>query len=106
MDVNRFYHIQGIVAARGIFSRARRAANHTHHIFTASGKQRQEMWVQMTHIALIALMEYHNSKDAVVAGRIFSVGLKMFPNDPGYVSQYLDFLIERNDDNSKLSSFY
>ncbi|ORY94721.1 hypothetical protein BCR43DRAFT_494490 [Syncephalastrum racemosum] len=79
---------EGIVAARGIFSRARRAANHTHHIFTAS-----------------ALMEYHNSKDAVVAGRIFSVGLKMFPNDPNYVSQYLDFLIERNDDNNTRALF-
>lgn len=49
-------------------------------------------------------MEYHNSKDATVAGRVFELGLKSFADDPAYVCEYLDFLIQLNDDNSKLIS--
>lgn len=46
-------------------------------------------------------MEYHNSKDSTVAGKIFGLGLKLFADDAAYVSHYLDFLMQMNDDNSK-----
>ena len=45
-------------------------------------------------------MEYHNSKDAVIAGKIFGLGHKLFADDPDYVSHYLDYLIQMKDDNS------
>jgi hypothetical protein len=47
-------------------------------------------------------MEYHNSKDAGIAGKIFGLGIKSFADDPAYICEYLDFLIQMNDDNSKL----
>lgn len=46
-------------------------------------------------------MEYHNSKDSTVAGKIFGLGLKLFADDAAYVSHYLDYLMQMNDDNSK-----
>lgn len=51
-------------------------------------------------------MEYHNSKDATVAGKIFGLGNKSFADNEAYVCEYLDFLIQMNDDNSKLFLFY
>lgn len=56
-------------------------------------------------MAYLALMEYYVNKDAVVAGKIFEVGLKTFPMDAGavgYVLQYLEFLMCLNDDSSNL----
>ncbi|KAI9316273.1 hypothetical protein BX666DRAFT_1949031 [Dichotomocladium elegans] len=79
---------EGIKAARALFSRARKATNRTYHVFVAS-----------------ALMEYHNSKDATVAGKIFGLGLKQFADDPDYVSIYLDYLIQMNDDNNTRALF-
>lgn len=49
----------------------------------------------------LALMEYYNSKEPIVAGKIFELGLKSFGDDADFVEQYLDFLIQLNDDNSK-----
>ena len=46
-------------------------------------------------------MEYHISKDQGIAGKIFELGLKKFGDTPEYVAQYLDFLIQLNDENSK-----
>ncbi|ORX58833.1 Suf-domain-containing protein [Hesseltinella vesiculosa] len=79
---------EGIKAARGIFSRARKSTNRTYHVFIAS-----------------ALMEYHNSKDGVVAGKIFGLAGKLFADDPGFVCEYLDFLIQMNDDNNTRALF-
>ncbi|KAI8148365.1 hypothetical protein BJV82DRAFT_263631 [Fennellomyces sp. T-0311] len=79
---------EGIKAARALFSRARKATNRTYHVFIAS-----------------ALMEYHNSKDATIAGKIFGLGLKQFADDPDYVSHYLDYLIQMNDDNNTRALF-
>lgn len=45
-------------------------------------------------------MEYHTNKDAVVAIRIFELGLKQFSEDVDYVIKYLQFLLSINDDNS------
>ena len=50
-------------------------------------------------------MEYHNSKDANVAGKVFSLGQKTFSDDPDFVCQYLDFLIQMNDDNNTRALF-
>ncbi|KAI7859182.1 hypothetical protein BDC45DRAFT_543564 [Circinella umbellata] len=79
---------EGIKAARALFSRARKAANRTYHVFIAS-----------------ALMEYHNSKDATIAGKIFGLGLKQFADDPDYISYYLDYLVQMNDDNNTRALF-
>ncbi|RUS21308.1 hypothetical protein BC937DRAFT_93090 [Endogone sp. FLAS-F59071] len=79
---------EGIKTARTIFSKARKSPNCTYHVFIAS-----------------ALMEYYNSKDPTVAGKIFELGLKMFGDDPSYVCQYLEFLIQLNDDNNTRALF-
>jgi hypothetical protein len=50
-------------------------------------------------------MEYHNSKDATIAGKVFSLGQKIFADDPDFVCQYLDFLIQMNDDNNTRALF-
>jgi cleavage stimulation factor subunit 3 len=47
-------------------------------------------------------MEYHCSKEPTVAVKVFELGLKSFGDNPEYVAQYLDFLVQLNDDNSKL----
>ncbi|KAG1091487.1 hypothetical protein G6F42_019418 [Rhizopus arrhizus] len=78
----------GIKSARALFSRARRANNCTYHVYVSD-----------------ALMEYHNSKDAVIAGKVFSLGQKFFADDPDFVCEYLDFLIEMNDDNNTRALF-
>ncbi|CAG8511165.1 16461_t:CDS:10, partial [Racocetra persica] len=79
---------EGIKSARLIFSKARKSNYCTYHVFVAS-----------------ALMEYHCSKDQVIAGKIFELGLKNFIYNPEYVSQYLDFLIQLNDDNNTRALF-
>ena len=53
-------------------------------------------------------MEYYNTKDAGVAGRIFELGYKTLSekNDDEmdlFISHYLDFLIQMNDENSKIA---
>ncbi|KAI8371023.1 hypothetical protein BD560DRAFT_454479 [Blakeslea trispora] len=78
----------GIKSARALFSRARKATNCTYHVYVAD-----------------ALMEYHNSKDANIAGKVFSLGQKSFANNPDFVCQYLDFLIQMNDDNNTRALF-
>ena len=79
---------QNIKAARQVFSRARKSNLITNHVFTAS-----------------ALMEFYVNKDAVVAGKIFELGMKTFniaedPYAAEFISRYIDFLICLNDDNS------
>jgi cleavage stimulation factor subunit 3 len=80
---------ENIKAARAVFSRARKSPNCLPHVFVAS-----------------ALMEHYISKDPQVAGRIFELGLKSVPEGNGellvpYISEYLDWLISQNDDNSE-----
>lgn len=51
-----------------------------------------------------ALMEYHSSKDAGIAGRVFDLSLKNFLDDPAQSAQvaltYLDHLLSINDETS------
>ncbi|KAI8974454.1 hypothetical protein BDB01DRAFT_844804 [Pilobolus umbonatus] len=79
---------EGIRSARSLFSKARKATNCTYHVFVSS-----------------ALMEYHNSKDASIAGKVFTLGHKLFADNPDFVCQYLDFLIQMNDDNNTRALF-
>ncbi len=79
---------EGIRAARGVFSRARKSPHCTWQIFEAS-----------------ALMEYHCSKDAVVATKVFELALKTFGHDEAFVVRYLDFLISMNDDSNARALF-
>ena len=50
-----------------------------------------------------ALMEYHCSKAADIAGRIFERGMENFPDEVELALRYLGFLISINDDASKCS---
>ncbi|KAJ1045271.1 hypothetical protein NDA10_002989 [Ustilago hordei] len=79
---------EGIRPARGVFSRARKSPHCTWQIFEAS-----------------ALMEYHCSKDPVVATKVFELALKTFGNDEAFVVRYLDFLISINDDSNARALF-
>ena len=45
-------------------------------------------------------MEYHCSKAADVAGRIFERGMESFPDETELALRYLGFLISVNDDAS------
>ena len=46
-------------------------------------------------------MEYHCSKAADVAGRIFERGMETFPHEIELALRYLNFLISINDDASE-----
>ncbi|KAJ3390913.1 mRNA 3'-end-processing protein rna14 [Entophlyctis sp. JEL0112] len=57
-----------------------------------------------------ALMEYHTSKDVGIACKIFELGLKAVSENETadvseFVTQYLDFLIQMNDDNNARALF-
>lgn len=47
------------------------------------------------------MMEYHCSKDTVVATKVFELALKTFPENETLVVRYLDFLISINDESSE-----
>ncbi|SPO27518.1 related to RNA14 - component of pre-mRNA 3`-end processing factor CF I [Ustilago trichophora] len=79
---------EGIRPARSVFSRARKSPHCTWQIFEAS-----------------ALMEYHCSKEPVVATKVFELALKTFGNDEAFVVRYLDFLISMNDDSNARALF-
>jgi len=58
------------------------------------------------------------TKQSVIAGRIFELGMKVFASPNGvsdddkseeaqkFISEYLDWLISLNDDNSKFNTTY
>ncbi|WFD33538.1 mRNA 3'-end-processing protein rna14 [Malassezia cuniculi] len=79
---------EGIRATRQVFSRARRSPHCTWPVYEAN-----------------ALLEYHCSKDAVVATKVFELALKMFGSVPQLVVRYLDFLISVNDDTNARALF-
>jgi len=43
------------------------------------------------------MMEYHSSDDKAIATKVFELGLKAYADKPEYVLQYLNFLIQIND---------
>ncbi|OMH81338.1 mRNA 3'-end-processing protein RNA14 [Zancudomyces culisetae] len=81
---------EGINEARAIFKTARTKDIEyiTYHLFVAS-----------------AMIEFHVTKNSTIAGRIFEYGLKHFFDCNEYVSEYLKFLINMNDDNNTRALF-
>ncbi|KAI9336838.1 hypothetical protein DFJ73DRAFT_18216 [Zopfochytrium polystomum] len=79
---------QGVKAARNVFKLARKAPHITTHVYVAS-----------------ALMEYYCSKQASVACNIFEAGVKAFANDAVLLGQYLEFLLQVNDDKNARALF-
>lgn len=79
---------EGIRATRQVFGRARRSAHCTWPVYEAN-----------------ALLEYHCSKDVVVATKVFELALKTFGAVPALVVRYLDYLIAINDDTNARAVF-
>ncbi|KAJ3351437.1 mRNA 3'-end-processing protein rna14 [Entophlyctis luteolus] len=84
---------QNVAYARKLFKQARKSDLCTYHVYVAS-----------------ALMEYHTSKDVGIACKIFELGLKAVSENETadvseFVTQYLDFLIQMNDDNNARALF-
>lgn len=79
---------EGLRPTRAVFSKARKSPHCTWQVYEAS-----------------ALMEYHCSKDAGVATKVFELALKSFGSDEAFVVRYLDFLISINDDNNARALF-
>jgi cleavage stimulation factor subunit 3 len=84
---------QNIKAARLVFSKARKSALITNHVYTAS-----------------ALMEFYVNKDPTVAGKIFELGMKTFniaqdKHAAVFICRYIDFLVCLNDDNNTRALF-
>jgi hypothetical protein len=78
----------GINSARAVFTRARKLAHCTPQLFIAAAR-----------------MEYHCKKDAVIAGKIFELGMARFGSSLEYVSEYLHHLILLNDDTNTRALF-
>jgi len=90
----------GLKAARSVFSKARKSEYCVHQVYVAS-----------------ALMEYQMTKQSVIAGRIFELGMKVFASPNGvnddekseeaqkFIAEYLDWLISLNDDNNSRALF-
>ncbi|KAI9103161.1 hypothetical protein DFS34DRAFT_354924 [Phlyctochytrium arcticum] len=84
---------QNVKALRSVFSRARKSAHCTYHVWVAG-----------------ALLEHYRNKDTAIAGRMFEVGLKSFtqsedPESADFIIHYLDFLMHLNDDNNTRALF-
>ncbi|KAJ3023707.1 mRNA 3'-end-processing protein rna14 [Thoreauomyces humboldtii] len=80
-------------APRIVFTRARKTGHCTHHVYVAAAR-----------------MEHFCNNDANVAGKIFEAGLKTFnpaedPQATDFILNYLDFLINLNDDNNTRALF-
>ncbi|KAK9355531.1 hypothetical protein V1523DRAFT_344618 [Lipomyces doorenjongii] len=88
MYMRAMKRMEGLKAARQVFSEARKLPYSTHHIFVAS-----------------ALMEYYHNKGPEIAGKIFEIGLRRFGDTVAFVEQYLDFLIMTNDDTNARALF-
>ncbi|KAG0375773.1 mRNA 3'-end-processing protein rna14 [Mortierella sp. AD032] len=79
---------EGTSQWRQIFGRARRSNACPYQVYIAA-----------------ALLEYHCTKDTTIAGKVFEVGYKSFADETAYVDQYLEFLIQLNDDSNARALF-
>ena len=77
---------EGIIAARTVFARGRKHAHLTYHLWVAAAR-----------------MEYHCKRDSAVAGKIFELGMNKYGMEVEFVKEYLSFLIQQNDDQSKVA---
>jgi hypothetical protein len=74
---------EGSKAMRNIFTRARKSAGCTYHVFLAS-----------------ALLEFICNKESNIGLNILRVGAQKFGEDPDYILHYIDYLIHLNDDSN------
>ena len=79
---------ESIGAARSLFSRARKCPHCHYSVFIASAR-----------------LEYFCKKDAQVATKIFELGMTRFGGEGEYVAEYLNFLIQMNDDQNTRALF-
>lgn len=47
------------------------------------------------------MMEYHSSKDANIAGKLFELASKRYPGEVDFLIRYIEFLLSINDDTSE-----
>ena len=66
---------------------------------------RKDRWTPWEVYEAAALMEYHCTKAATVATKIFEKGLEIFPDEIDFVLRYLGFLISINDETSWVHPF-
>ncbi|KZS90928.1 Suf-domain-containing protein [Sistotremastrum niveocremeum HHB9708] len=71
------------VASREIFAQARKSKHLDWRVFDYA-----------------AMTEYHLSKAAKIATKIYDLGLKRYPTDAGFICQYLHFLVIINDESN------
>lgn len=74
---------EGIIAARGIFKKARDDPKCKHQIYTAA-----------------ALMEYSCNKQHLPPCKIFEIGLKKFSSCSDYILSYIHFVSQLNEENN------
>ncbi|KAI0059336.1 Suf-domain-containing protein [Artomyces pyxidatus] len=79
---------EGLKASRALFARARR-----------------DRWTPWEVYESAALAEYHLTKDAGIATRIFEKGLEVFADEVDLISHYLGFLLSVNDENNARALF-
>ncbi|KAJ1895875.1 mRNA 3'-end-processing protein rna14 [Kickxella alabastrina] len=81
---------EGIDAARQLLRRPRKDPVRyvTHHLYVAA-----------------ALMEYHVAKRPGVAGKLFEVYSKVYPDSLEYIIEYMNYLINSGDDNNARALF-
>ena len=72
---------EGIRPTRQVFSRARKSAHCSWQVYEAN-----------------AMLEYHCSKEPLVATKVFELALKTYGANEELVVRYLDFLLSINDD--------
>ncbi|KFH61759.1 hypothetical protein MVEG_12400 [Podila verticillata NRRL 6337] len=80
--------VEGTSQWRQIFGRARKSNACPYQVYVAA-----------------ALLEYHCTKDRSIAGKVFELGYKSFSHETAYVEQYLEFLIQLNDDSNARALF-
>ncbi|KAF8831961.1 hypothetical protein HHX47_DHR1001218 [Lentinula edodes] len=79
---------EGVEASRSLFRKARR-----------------DMYASWEIYAAGAIMEYHHSRNQVIATRIFEAGMVQHANNKDYALQYLTFLISVNEENNAHALF-
>lgn len=87
-QMNCARRVEGVAAARAIFTRARKLPHISYQLFVAS-----------------AQMELHCKRDVTVAGRIYELGMGRFGSCPPYVLAYLEHLLGQQDEANARSLF-
>ncbi|KAI0030401.1 Suf-domain-containing protein [Vararia minispora EC-137] len=72
---------------------------------TVFGKARRDKWTPWQVYEAAALREYHSTREAPVALRIYGKGLELFGTEPDFVVHYLSFLLSINDENNARAVF-